>query len=125
MEKVITVKYGSGKMEIDLNELFYYDESEEPSDWQNIHYSKLQRITKLFKFFYQVSWNNTESLKQCMEWLEEEKGKWKRFLKTSSDNLGCQRVGSSGYRQYKREVASCNRFMKLFDTAIRILDEGK
>ncbi len=125
MQNIMKIKYGSGSMEVDLHELFYYDDKIDEPDADLIHYSKLQRVTKLFKFFYQVRFDNEQSIELCLNWLNTEKETWCSFMKTASENLAVQSVGSSGYRSYKKEVNSCSRFLKLFDTAIRILNEGR
>lgn len=125
MQNIMKIKYGSGHMEIDLYELFYYNDKVDEPDADVIHYSKLQRVTKLFKFFYQVGYENEQSIELCLNWLNTEKEKWCTYQKTASENLAVQSVGSSRYRSYKKEVSSCNRFLKLFDTAIRILNEGR
>lgn len=125
MQNIMKVKYGFGHMEIDLHELFYYDDKASEVDAEMIHYSKLQRITKMFKFFYQVQFGNEQSIESCLNWLNMEKEKWCSYLKTASENMEVQATDSQRYRSYKSEVSSCNRFIKLFDTAIRILNEGR
>lgn len=125
MQNIMKIKYGSGHMEIDLKELFYYNDKVDEPDADMIHYSKLQRVTKLFKFFYQVRFDNEQSIESCLNWLNMEKETHCSYLKTASENMKCFRVGTKKYREYKSEVSSCNRFIKLFDTAIRILNEGR
>lgn len=122
----IKIKYDSGTMEIHLNELFYYPTyRKKMDDWNTVHYSKMQRISKLFKFFHQERWGNEQSIKLCLGWLNTEKGKWIGWLKIASENFECQRVGSPQYIKYKSEVNSCDKFVKLFTLAIRILNEGR
>lgn len=125
MQNIMKIKYGSGHMEIDLYELFYYDDKVDKPDAEINHYSKLQRITKVFKFFYQVGFGNEQSIELCLNWLNTEKEKWCCYLKTASEGLASQSVGSNGYKSYKAEMNTCNKFLKLFDTAIRILNEGR
>lgn len=127
MKNVIKIKYYPWRIEIDLHELFYYNDrlDKDEHDADVIHYSKLQRVTKLFRFFHQVRFDNEESIEHCLNWLNAEKETWKQQLEIASDGVRCFRVGSSGHRHYKSEVSSCNRFLKLFDTAIRILHEGR
>lgn len=124
MESLIEIKYCSGSMVIDLENLFYGDDPYEP-DSEIIHYSALQRITKLFKFFYQEEWNNKESFQQCIHWLDEEKKKYEAVLEIESKWMDYAKEGTSKYKKRKREVNSCKKYIKLFSTAIRILNEGR
>lgn len=124
MNDLIEIKYGSGCMVIDLQNLFYCDNPCEP-DSDTIYYSTLQRVTKLFKFFYQEEWNNKESIQRCFDWLDDEKKKYELVLAVESEWAERAKKGTAAYEKHKCEANACSRYIKLFNTAIRILKEGR
>lgn len=123
MRDSINIKYNSGTLEINLNELFYYQEEKICSDI--IHYSKLQRVTKLFEFLDKERWRNEQSVEYCLKFLNLERQLWDKLQNKAQENIKCFKVGSVNYLKYKREWNSYNKILKLFDTATRILEEGR
>ena len=110
MDGIITIKYPTGRMTINLTDFY-------PTTQKN--------AKKLAKLLYEYRWMNEETYDDMVGRFEEEIDFINRYMKTICINYACTKPGSRLFIQYEKDFRDCQRMLKVDEMSLRILKEGK